>query len=1158
MNTPRLSMKRYFSVQFSAALLGLAVFCSSSVFAIANSEGVNNFEQVEFAQNRSWTLADTVTVDQDKTGFIVQADKHSQDVLINQPINGDVENSHLQTVNSYHDVSVYFEFYITSSTNAGVFLADRYRISINDIYGKKSWWSGSMGGIFPRRDDDREWKNYDGVKAIANASKPVGEWQSLAIKFRAPRFDKNGVKLEYAQFIEVLVNGNTVLENAVATGPSAWAPEKHDAAHGPISFIGTGGPIAIRNLKILPADFSDVKPAKPVADIDKAPLDKEQGKPMLNLVEVGKQIFLNKGCKECHSVDEQSDAVKTGPSLWATFSPKPKAQPVFDGQEDLHTTMLADTEYFEKAIRQPNLHIAKRIQSDGSLKQFLPIMPAFSEEILKQSDLDALYTYLLSLNPDDSEFGKGSSYVWQAAPAKPYVLDEDLSAELMGQSPRIMRVNIGDDVSGRAYHVGLPNKMSYSFDPRTLSIEKAWFGRYLSLKNEKRGRADEASAPGVNAKVWPRSMLSSLFQPLLNDDTLVDFSFKEPAKINKDIVSSFLAHKTDFATEIAKIDANFAGVKTDIDAVPVFQYTVNDNEVSLQVEISPSGELDATFDFNNAQPQRLSIQNSDLATVSVGVGRIENGIWYVPAGKHNAVKFTAKFTKATDINGLDKTEDPKIADKAYTQTNAKQAMVWTQASPDKHVLPPGFILEDASPPLDMFSRPMLFEPLGIAFSDAGSAFVSTRTAGVWKVTNGHWQQFAQGVFGSLGLVVESESSVVIGEKPSLTRLFDKDLDGWSEAREILTDDFRFNSNYHEYLHGPVALKDGAYMFTLNLGHGLPGGYSSNGTMSTSGGYRGWAMVVDSNNQIKPYAYGLRSPAGLAKGPDGAVYYTDNQGDYFGTSKLHRVKEGAYYGHPASLVDLPNMTINSDAINWKQHIAKRDVAAVLLPHGLTMNSPGSPVWDLTNGQFGPYQGQMFIGDQSQSSIYRVATETINGVEQGALMPFMSNTASGAMRLTFSPTDSSMWIGQTGRGWWAKGGNMTALQRVVFDKQAIFQSVHSISITPKGFVVNFTQPVNTIEQESYKNLKMSSWYYLEDFNYGSAETGSRNEKIINYAWSSDGTRLELELADFVIDEKPAIATSRVYQFDLANTAFAEDVMHSFYNKAWYTVNAIPESE
>jgi hypothetical protein len=233
-----------------------------------------------------------------------------------------------------------------------------------------------------------------------------------------------------------------------------------------------------------------------------------------------------------------------------------------------------------------------------------------------------------------------------------------------------------------------------------------------------------------------------------------------------------------------------------------------------------------------------------------------------------------------------------------------------------------------------------------------------------------------------------------------------------------------------------------------------------------------------------------------------------------------------------------------------------MAIALLPHGIAMNSPGHPVWDTSESQFGPYQGQMFIGDQSQSNIFRVAIEEINGIEQAALLPFMSNTASGAMRLRFNPIDNSMWIGQTGRGWWAKGGNLSALQKISWDKKTIPQSIHSINVHKTGFVVNFTRSVDKSQRSSYQQAKLSSWYYSEDVNYGSNELGKRDEALRQHTWSKDGKQLTLELADFVLSERAPTSTSRVYQLDFSDTALKQEVGDKFHTIAWYTLNTIPQ--
>lgn len=1107
-----------------------------------NANSIQQFGDVEFKDNSGWLYSGNVTLGADKRGFV---SSKGQTVILNQGNTAtDTLPSDLITASDFQDLSMSFEFNITDATQSGVYLLGRYRINISNIYEFKRWWPGWMGGLHPRFDDDREWKQYDGVAATANPSKAPGAWQKLEIAFKAPRFDKNGFKSSYAEFIEVKFNGVTIHQNQIATGPSHFSIAQDESTSGPIVILGGNGNIALKNLKITPKDYSNMGSLLAVKEEHRVPLGPSLGKPMFNQVGMGKNLFLNKGCKECHEVSPSADSVKTGPKLYGVFRPKAKALTVFDSAEQHTTSILADEDYFVDSLRQPIKHLAIRKMTDGEEKQFLPIMPAFNADAISESEASALLAYLASLNTDNE---KGSDYIWLEHPEKPYVLNEDLTAELVGQVPRLARVNIGDAVSGRAYHVGLPNHMNYSFDPRTLAIEMVWSGRFLSLKNEKQGRADAPSEPGKQARIWPSSTIRNLFQPLLASGEAVDMSFKEPPRSNMRISNELLLHKTDFKDEIAKVDASFFGVDTPKGQIPTFHYRVNQNEISLQFGLSPDRQLQATFNFDNKTTQSLYIGGISLSDIEVSSGKIIDDKWVVDEGKYQNVTFTAT------VEGAPKYAE--LTDPVLNQENLPQPLVWSDANGKVQSLPKGFTLQNASVPTDKFGRKILFEPLGIAFNSAGEAYVSTRTAGVWKVKNNHWQQFAEGIFGSLGVIIDSDNAIVIGEKPGLTRLIDKDADGWAESRQLVTDQFRFNSNYHEYLHGPALGKDGAYWFTLNLGHGLPGGYADKGSMSTNGGYRGWALKVDAQGNTIPVADGLRSPAGLAVHNSGTVYYTDNQGDYFGTSKLHRIKPGAYYGHPAGLVDRSGMVMGNDEIRWENVKDTRDLAIGLLPHSRAMNSPGSPVWDESDNQFGPYSGQMFVGDQSQSNIFRVHIETVNGVEQSALLPFVNGTSSGAMRLTFSPVDNSLWIGQTGRGWWAKGGSISALQRVVYDGNTVPQSMHSIDVLPNGYQINFTQPISDKGKASFSQLKLSSWYYLETEEYGSEEIDGRSESVEIVGWSDDAKSVQIQVADFTIDPaKPAEQTSRVYEFDLADTAFAKG-LDPFHVKAWYTLNAIP---
>ena len=102
------------------------------------------------------------------------------------------------------------------------------------------------------------------------------------------------------------------------------------------------------------------------------------------------------------------------------------------------------------------------------------------------------------------------------------------------------------------------------------------------------------------------------------------------------------------------------------------------------------------------------------------------------------------------------------------------------------------------------------------------------------------------------MIIESENSIVIGEKPGLTRLIDSDGDNWADKRENISDQFRFSGNYHEYLHGPIPYK-GGYIYNLNLTHNLPSNYKAGGNfMGTGGGLKGWMCYVNKDGDFSTF------------------------------------------------------------------------------------------------------------------------------------------------------------------------------------------------------------------------------------------------------------------------------------------------------------------
>ena len=163
---------------------------------------------------------------------------------------------YLITKEEFGDVKIELEFMVPKGSNAGVYVMGRYEIQILDSFGREKFGSGDLGGLYQRWDPTRpkERQGYEGTCPKVNAAKPPGEWQTMKILFRAPRFDEAGKKIKDATFEQVHINGQLVQQNVTTSGHTQSAPFEGDAKTGPIAIQGDHGPIAIRSYKVTPLE----------------------------------------------------------------------------------------------------------------------------------------------------------------------------------------------------------------------------------------------------------------------------------------------------------------------------------------------------------------------------------------------------------------------------------------------------------------------------------------------------------------------------------------------------------------------------------------------------------------------------------------------------------------------------------------------------------------------------------------------------------------------------------------------------------------------------------------------------------------------------------------------------------------------------------------
>jgi glucose/arabinose dehydrogenase len=422
-----------------------------------------------------------------------------------------------------------------------------------------------------------------------------------------------------------------------------------------------------------------------------------------------------------------------------------------------------------------------------------------------------------------------------------------------------------------------------------------------------------------------------------------------------------------------------------------------------------------------------------------------------------------------------------------------------------------------------------------------------------------WKLFAEGLHDPLGIMVISNSELLIMQRPELTRVKDTDGDGIADLYEKVTDDFGLSGNYHEFNYGPVKDKEGNLFIALNSSSGggnirsevrglinpLGRESGSKGQMFSNLPYRGWVMKLNKDGKLQPFASGFRSPNGIGFDLEGNLFSTDNQGDWIGTSPLHHVKEGKFYGHPGSLVWQKGWNRGNPFLLPVPVLdSMRTRAAVLFPHGIIANSPTQPLCDNTGGKFGPFSGQLLIGEMNRERIVRVMLESVGGELQGACIPFIDGNGlrKGNNRLAFAP-DGSLWIGQNAHGWLGDLG----IQRIVFTgKQPA--DIYSMNLTENGFDLTFTEPMEEFSATNIENYKFKHYYYKYHNKYGSDQFDIQDVPVTAIKISDDRKKISLTLATL----KPGY----VYELNLGDIKAATG--NSLNNKLiCYTLNMLKSS-
>lgn len=396
---------------------------------------------------------------------------------------------------------------------------------------------------------------------------------------------------------------------------------------------------------------------------------------------------------------------------------------------------------------------------------------------------------------------------------------------------------------------------------------------------------------------------------------------------------------------------------------------------------------------------------------------------------------------------------------------------------------------------------VVMEVGGLAMLPDGRPIVCTRRGDVYIVDGAYaepptecaFRRFASGLHEPLGLSVRAEqrdgrsvTAAYCVQRGELTRLIDLDGDDRADIYETVCDGWGVSGNYHEFAFGPKFDAKGNAWVTLNVGF-----CDSLGKSLVP--WRGWALRIDPSGTLTPVAGGLRSPNGIGFGADGQAFYLDNQGDYVGTNRLAPLYDGGWNGHPSGLRWRPDY---SKAMDNPKNYPALTPAAVWFPYVKMGQSVAdfllaSPRDGAKPGAFGPFDGQVFCGDQMLCSVMRVTLDMVDGVYQGACYPFRSGLQCGVNRLAWGK-DGSMFVGQTDRGWGSIGRARYGLERLVWTGRTPFE-IKEVRVCPGGFTAEFTREVDPRTAADPSSYAGQSYTYEYHARYGSDEMDARKTAI-----------------------------------------------------------------
>lgn len=408
-------------------------------------------------------------------------------------------------------------------------------------------------------------------------------------------------------------------------------------------------------------------------------------------------------------------------------------------------------------------------------------------------------------------------------------------------------------------------------------------------------------------------------------------------------------------------------------------------------------------------------------------------------------------------------------------------------------------------------------------------------------------------------VAEQDGKEVLDvvNKYGLVRLHDDDADGYRERIEVVASGWGHTDDYHDWAVGLPKIAGGGYYVAL------PCQQDNRDPKKATLRGQGLKLLPRTPTKddprrfsIEPFCGGLRFPMGLAVNKAGDLFASDNQGNYNPFNEINHLVPGARYGFINKLEAKPGFAppVESPALE--------------LPHPWTRSLNGICFLDtpaavrekrraagLAENLFGEFEGHLIGCEYNYRALYRMALEKVDGVYQGAALPFSDlpkekqPTFEGPVVCEVAP-NGDLYVGNMQDSGWGGGRNTGSLVRLkpadAKSANKLPAGIAAISAHADGFTLRFTQPIDRAAAADPASYTLESFRRISTPQYGGSDVDRSAARVISAVPSADGRQVRLTL--------DKMKQGFVYEFHLRSLAPAGESW--FPAEAFYTLKRVPQ--